>query len=283
MWIGRTRVTLSLPYLTNIVPAQRQIATTPLPTCLGSRTRATRVRKCLARLELHRSNLCQAPRGKASHALVGEHRRLDIGEPEAPVTPEQACIVNEGLEAALGHENEVVAQRAHRRRAHRLPRTDNRRKFRSVGLPDGRVRRHVMDVRLLGFGSIGVDGRTYEHDIVIDRGVVRKRSKKPSKPYRDKFGHTPLSADEELPWGGPRLIIGTGAHGSLPIMPEVVAEAARRNIKLVAVPTEQACRLALDRGTDTAGSCVLFGGEPIGGIHAALAEWRTPLRQAAVR
>ena len=52
-----------------------------------------------------------------------------------------------------------------------------------------------------------------------------------------------FSADEELPWGGPRLIIGTGAHGSLPIMPEVVAEAASRNIDLVAVPTEQACQL----------------------------------------
>jgi hypothetical protein len=98
-----------------------------------------------------------------------------------------------------------------------------------------------MDVRLLGFGSIEVEGQEYEHDIVIDRGAVRKRSKKPSKRYRDRFGHTPLSADEELPWGGPRLIIGTGAHGSLPIMPEVVA--ARRNIDLVAVPTEQACRL----------------------------------------
>jgi hypothetical protein len=102
---------------------------------------------------------------------------------------------------------------------------------------------HLMDVRFLRFGSIEVEGRAYEHDIVIDRGVVRKRSKKPSKPYRDTFGHTPLSAGEELPWGGPRLIIGTGAHGSLPIMPEVVAEAARRNIDLVTVPTEQACRL----------------------------------------
>ena len=60
-----------------------------------------------------------------------------------------------------------------------------------------------MEVRFLGFGSIEVEGRTYGHDIVIDRGVVRKRSKKPSKPYRDKFGHTPLSADEEIPWGGP--------------------------------------------------------------------------------
>jgi hypothetical protein len=101
-----------------------------------------------------------------------------------------------------------------------------------------------MDVRLLRFGSIEVDGRAYEHDIAIDRGVVRKRSKKPSKKYRDKFGHTPLSADEELPWGGPRLIIGTGAYGSLPIMPEVVAEAARRNVDLVAVPTSRQTRRA---------------------------------------
>ena len=100
-----------------------------------------------------------------------------------------------------------------------------------------------MDVQLLGFGSIEVEGRAYEHDIVIDRGVVRKRSKKPSKPYRAKFGHTPLSTDEDLPWGGLRLIIGTGAHGNLPIMPDVVAEAASRNIDLVAVPTQQACGL----------------------------------------
>src|SRR4029079_5895912 len=78
---------------------------------------------------------------------------------------------------------------------------------------------------------------------VLHVGVVRRRSKNPWKPYRDKFGHTPLSANEEIPWGGPRLIIGTGAHGSLPIMDEVVEEAARQNINLVAVPTEQACRL----------------------------------------
>ena len=100
-----------------------------------------------------------------------------------------------------------------------------------------------MKVRLLGFGSIEVDGRRYEHDIVIDGGRVRKRSKKPSKRYRGGFGHTPLSADEELPWGGRRLIIGTGAYGSLPIMPEVVEEAARRYVDLAAIPTEDACCL----------------------------------------
>jgi hypothetical protein len=100
-----------------------------------------------------------------------------------------------------------------------------------------------MQARLLRFGSIEVDGRQYDNDIVIRGGRVRKRKKKPSKPYRDQFGHTPLSADEELPWGGDQLIIGTGAYGSLPIMPEVLEEARRRGIDLTAVPTEDACRL----------------------------------------
>ena len=68
-----------------------------------------------------------------------------------------------------------------------------------------------MQVRLLRFGSIEVEGRQCDKDIAIEGGRVRKRKKKPSKPYRDEFGHTPLSADEELHWGGGRLIIGTGA------------------------------------------------------------------------
>jgi hypothetical protein len=106
-----------------------------------------------------------------------------------------------------------------------------------------------MQVQLLRFGSIEVDGREYQNDIIIEGGRVRKRKKKPSKPYRDEFGHTPLSADEQLPWGGDRLIIGTGAYGSLPIMPQVVEEARRRGVDLTAVPTEDACRLiaSLDR------------------------------------
>jgi hypothetical protein len=100
-----------------------------------------------------------------------------------------------------------------------------------------------MEARLLGFGSVEIDGREYEHDIVIDAGRVRKRKKKPSKPYRSEFGHTPLSADEALPWGGAKLIIGTGIRGSLPIMPEVTEEASRRGVDITAIPTEDACRL----------------------------------------
>ena len=100
-----------------------------------------------------------------------------------------------------------------------------------------------MHARLLSFGVLEVEGKRYDADVVIERGQVRRRRKKPSKPYRDRFGHTPLSADESIPWGGPRLIVGTGADGLLPIMAEVYEEAARRNVEIVALPTEAACRL----------------------------------------
>jgi hypothetical protein len=58
---------------------------------------------------------------------------------------------------------------------------------------------------------------TYEHDVVIDCGEIRKRKKKPSKEFRDAFGHTPLSIEEEIPWKCQRLVIGTGT-GALPVM-----------------------------------------------------------------
>jgi hypothetical protein len=100
-----------------------------------------------------------------------------------------------------------------------------------------------MKVRPAGFGSIDVEGHRYDHDVVIDAGRLRKRKKSPSKKYRSDFGHTPLSADEDIPWGGTRLIIGTGVYGSLPVLPGVTEEAARRGVDLTVVPTEDACRL----------------------------------------
>ena len=105
-----------------------------------------------------------------------------------------------------------------------------------------------MKARWIRFGEIEVEGVRYDHDVVIDAGKVDKRSKKASKAYRGRFGHTPLSADETIPWGGRRLIVGTGESGSLPIMAEVWKEAERRGVELVAEPTEQA--LALLRDTD---------------------------------
>jgi hypothetical protein len=99
------------------------------------------------------------------------------------------------------------------------------------------------------FGSIRIDGITHEHDVVIDRGDIRKRKKKASKEFRDDFGHTPLSVREDIPWKCRRLVIGTGAYGGLPVMDEVKREAERREIELVILPTAQAIE-ALRQGSN---------------------------------
>ncbi len=90
------------------------------------------------------------------------------------------------------------------------------------------------------FGTIQIDGNTYEHDVVIDRGEVLKRKKSPSQKFRDKYGHTPLSLEEEIPWKCHRLVIGTGAYGRLPVMKQVKREAERRHVELVIIPTSEA-------------------------------------------
>ncbi len=101
------------------------------------------------------------------------------------------------------------------------------------------------------FGSIRIDGRTYEHDVVIDLGAVRKREKKASRPLRATYGHTPLSILERIPWNCHRLVVGTGVHGALPIVPELSREAERRGVELVAVPTADAIALLQEDGRDT--------------------------------
>src|SRR5215510_12618576 len=100
------------------------------------------------------------------------------------------------------------------------------------------------------FGSIRIDGTTYEHDVVIDRGLVRKRKKKPSKKFRGEFGHTPLSTEEKISWICRRLIIGTGS-GALPVMDEVKREAARRKIKRLILPTLKAIEELKQHPRDT--------------------------------
>ena len=93
------------------------------------------------------------------------------------------------------------------------------------------------------FGTLRIDGSRYEQDLVLDRGEIRKRKKKPSRKFRDEFGHTPLSREEKIPWKCSRLVIGTGAYGHLPVMKEVKLEAERRHIELVIVPTSEAIGL----------------------------------------
>ena len=93
------------------------------------------------------------------------------------------------------------------------------------------------------FGSLQIDGTTYEHDVVIDRGKISKRKKKPSKKFRAAFGHAPLSVKEDIPWKCGQLVAGTGTYGRLPVTKEVKREAERRSVELLIFPTIEAIRL----------------------------------------
>lgn len=97
-----------------------------------------------------------------------------------------------------------------------------------------------MKIEDFAFGSIRIDGVTYKDDVLIDCGHIRKRDKEASRKYREAYGHTPLSADEPIPWNCQRLIIGTGVEGKLPILPEVKIAAEKKNIVLLLLPTQQA-------------------------------------------
>ena len=107
-----------------------------------------------------------------------------------------------------------------------------------------------MRARLRRFGLIEIDGQRFDHDVVLEDGHVRKRKKGPSKPYRDEFGHTPLSVAEVIPWSASLLIVGTGESGQLPVMPEVLTEARRRGVEVLVAPTAEACLLLEDAAND---------------------------------
>jgi hypothetical protein len=115
------------------------------------------------------------------------------------------------------------------------------------------VRARSISMRFTGFsfGSIRVDGVTYDHDLVIDRGKIRKRKKAASRKFRGAYGHTPLSIDEDIPWRCRRLVIGTGADGALPVMQQVRDEARRRKVDLVVLPTAQAIGAMAKAAPDT--------------------------------
>ncbi len=98
-----------------------------------------------------------------------------------------------------------------------------------------------MKVEYPAFGRIIVDGVEYDHDVIIDAGAVSARSKRPSKPLRARYGHTPLSEAEPIPWSHPRLIIGSGYSGRLPITPGVHEMAQAKGVTLEILPTSEAC------------------------------------------
>lgn len=105
--------------------------------------------------------------------------------------------------------------------------------------------------KAVDFGLIEIDGLPHRQDVVLDSGRLRRRRKKLSKAFRSQFGHTPVSLAEQVPWDCSRLVIGTGMQGQLPVMDEVRAEAKRRGVKLLELPTPEAVKVLSSAGKRT--------------------------------
>ena len=97
-----------------------------------------------------------------------------------------------------------------------------------------------MKVKEFSFGDINIDGKDYFKDIVIHKDKIEKRKKKESKKFRNRFGHTPLSILENIPWNCKKLIIGTGHSSALPVMNEVKEKAKKKGVELVLMNTPDA-------------------------------------------
>ncbi|MDR3408103.1 MAG: MTH938/NDUFAF3 family protein [Methylovirgula sp.] len=92
------------------------------------------------------------------------------------------------------------------------------------------------------FGSITIDGKTYDHDVVIGlSGKVLKRHKKLSK---EKYGTSHIISQEEAADvfndGCEELIIGTGQADNVRLSPEAQAFFDRKACHVILQPTPEA-------------------------------------------
>ena len=94
------------------------------------------------------------------------------------------------------------------------------------------------------FGSITIDGKLYEHDVVIHlSGKVEKRQKKLSK---EQYGtsHVISKAEAKSVYedGCDLLIVGAGQQGMVHLSPEAGAYFEKKGCKVVLQPTPEAIR-----------------------------------------
>ncbi len=92
------------------------------------------------------------------------------------------------------------------------------------------------------FGTITIDGKTYDHDVVIRlSGEVVKRKKKLSKEI---YGTSHVLSKEEaksaFEAGCEQVIIGSGQAGNVQLSPEAEAYFAKKGCKVLLRPTPDA-------------------------------------------
>ena len=92
------------------------------------------------------------------------------------------------------------------------------------------------------FGAITIDGKTYEHDVVVRRsGEVVKRKKTLSKKL---YGSSHVLSEDEAKYlfekGCNQVVIGSGQMGNVHLSPEAEAYFERKGCEVVLKPTPQA-------------------------------------------
>src|ERR1700737_3586655 len=91
-----------------------------------------------------------------------------------------------------------------------------------------------MEIERTTFGTITIDGKTYEHDVIIRlSGEVARRKKKLSKKY---YGTSHVLSKDEAEFvfenGCEQLILGSGQMGNGHLSPEVGAFFAEKGCKV---------------------------------------------------
>ena len=112
-----------------------------------------------------------------------------------------------------------------------------------------------MEIENSSFGAITIDGKTYEHDVVVRlSGEIVKRKKKLSKKY---YGTSHMLSKDEAKFvfeeGCKQLIVGSGQMGNVQLSPEADAYFAKRGCKVLLRPTPEAIRLFNRSRTKKAG------------------------------
>ena len=102
-----------------------------------------------------------------------------------------------------------------------------------------------MEIERTKFGSITIDRKTYEHDVVIRlSGEVIKRKKKLSKKY---YGTSHVLSKDEAKFvfekGCEQFIIGSGQIGNVHLSPEAEGYFAKKGCKVLLQPTPEAIRV----------------------------------------
>ena len=102
-----------------------------------------------------------------------------------------------------------------------------------------------MQIESTTFGTITIDGKTYEHDVVIRlSGEVVKRKKKLSKKY---YGTSHVLSKDEAKFVFEKrceqIILGSGQEGNVRLSPEAEVYFEKKGCKVLLQPTPEAIQV----------------------------------------